>query len=134
VNVRRIALPLALGGLAAAVAAGFALAARPYAASSGLHGTVTRGPLTPVCRNDVPCEVPVPNLELSFDKPDVAGFAARRVETDEDGNYRILLPAGIYTVTMPGRPRFGKASSPHQVKVRLAHVDRLDFHIDTGIR
>ena len=132
--MRRIALPLAFGGLAAAVAAGFALAARPAAPPSGLHGVVTRGPVTPVCRTDVPCDVPAPDVTLSFDRPDAVDFVARRVRSDSDGRYRILLPAGIYTVTIPGRAQLGKASSPRYAKVRSAHVDRLDFHIDTGIR
>jgi hypothetical protein len=134
VGVRRIALPLAFGGLAAAVAAGFALAARPAAPPTGLHGVVTRGPVTPVCRSDVPCDAPVPGFTIAFDRPDAVDFVARRAKTDPQGRYRILLPAGIYTVSMPGRLQFGKTSAPRRVSVRPGHVDRIDFHIDTGIR
>ena len=132
--MRRIALPLAFGGLAAAVAAGLALAARPVAPTTGLHGVVTRGPVTPVCRTDVPCDVPVPGFTIAFDRPDAVDFVARRVKNDPQGRYRILLPAGIYTVAMPGRAQFGKASTPRRVSVRSGHLDRIDFHIDTGIR
>jgi hypothetical protein len=126
-------VPLTACGLAAAIAAGLALAARPAAAPSGLHGIVWRGPVTPVCRSDVPCEVPVPDLALRFDRPAAVDFLPRQVKTDSRGRYRILLPAGTYLVSMPGETRLGK-SAPRQVKVRTAHVDRLDFHIDTGIR
>jgi hypothetical protein len=76
----------------------------------------------------------VPGLTLTFDRPDAVDFVARQVKTDPQGRYRILLPAGVYTVAMPGRPRFGKNATPHRVRVREARVDRLDFYIDTGIR
>jgi hypothetical protein len=123
-------LPLAIGGLAASIAAGLALAAGPDAAPSGLHGTVYRGPTTPVCRTDVPCEAPAAGVTLSFSRP---GLQARRVKTIADGSYRIMLPAAIYSVTTD-QGHFGKTPFPHRIKVRVAHVDKLDFRIDTGIR
>lgn len=124
-------LPLAIGGLAASIAVGLALAARPGAvAPSGLHGVVYRSPTTPVCRPDIPCEAPAAGVTLSFSRP---GVQMRKVKTAADGSYRIMLPAAIYSVTTDQR-RPGKMPSPHRIKVRLAHVDKLDFRIDTGIR
>src|SRR3954469_24089079 len=52
---------LAVGAL------GLLLAAQcqnPAALTTGLTGTVTRGPITPVCRPDVPCDAP---MQASFD-------------------------------------------------------------------
>jgi hypothetical protein len=128
--VRRMTLSLACGGLAATLAAGLALAAGSAKELSGFHGVVYRGPITPVCRTNEPCEAPAPGVVLRFGRE---GSPARTVKTDADGAYRILLPAAIYSVTTNQRPP-GKQPSPHRVKVRLAHVDRLDFYIDTGIR
>jgi hypothetical protein len=123
-------LSLAAGGLAATLAVGLALAAGSAQAPSGFHGVVSRGPVTPVCRTNEPCDAPAAGVVLRFSREDAP---VRTVKTDADGVYRILLPAAIYSVTTNQRS-FGKQPSPHRVKVRLAHVDRLDFHIDTGIR
>jgi hypothetical protein len=128
--VRRITLPLALVGLAASMAAGLALAARPAGTPSGLHGVVYRGPTTPVCRSDEPCDAPAGGVTLFFSRP---GVSTRTVKTAANGSYRIILPAAIYTVVTDQR-RFGRIPFPHRIKVRVAHVDSLDFHIDTGIR
>ncbi len=128
--VRRIALPLAAGGLAATLAAGLALAARAPAAPSGLHGVVYRGPTTPVCREGVPCEAPAPGVTLFFGR---SGVRKGAIKTRADGSYRILLPAAIYAVTTD-QGRFERTPYPHRIKVRLEHVDTLDFRIDTGIR
>ena len=123
-------LPLAIGGLAVSIAAGLAVAARPGAVEpSGLHGVVYRGPTTPVCHTDLPCEAPAAEVMLSFSRPG----QVRKVKTAANGSYRIMLGAGIYSVTTD-ESRARKAPSPHRIKVRPAHVDKLDFHIDTGIR
>jgi len=55
------------------------------------------------------------------------------VHSAADGAYRILLPAGYYTVstTLNGPSRSPK---PTHIHVRRGHIDRLDFSIDTGIR
>jgi hypothetical protein len=96
---------------------------------SGLHGTVMRGPITPVCRVGVPCDAPAPNITLTFARSRVV----RTTRTDEHGTYRIELPAGIYTVKTSSKP-FGKLPRPATVHVRSAHSDTIDFTIDTGIR
>lgn len=83
-----------------------------------------------MCRSSDPCEAPAAGVTLRFAR---SGRLTRTVTTAPDGSYRILLPAAIYQVTTTARSP-GKVPSPHKVKVRTAHVDRLDFHIDTGIR
>ena len=37
-------------------------------ATSGLFGHVSRGPITPVCREGTPCSAPVAGAELQFSR------------------------------------------------------------------
>lgn len=84
----------------------------------------------PVCRAGVPCEAPAPGVTLVFSR---SGDTMGTTKTRADGSYRILLPAAIYAVTTDQK-HFGRTPFPHRIKIRLAHVDKLDFRIDTGIR
>lgn len=135
--MNRTVVSLMAAGAVTAVSAGLAFAARPIddgtaraAPPSGLQGTVYRGPITPVCRQGKPCEAPAQGVTLIFGR---SGSPSVRIQTSQDGTYRALLPAGIYSVTT-GVRSLVKTPVPRLVKVRLAHVDTLDFHIDTGIR
>src|SRR4051812_41532377 len=121
----RSARLLAVIVLGCTLAAG--AAASPW--TSGLHGSVRRGPITPVCREGVPCDAPAPGVVLTFSR---AG-AARRVRTDPKGLYRIALPPGTYSVATNLRV-FGRTPHPARVRVRAGHWDRIVFSIDTGIR
>jgi hypothetical protein len=96
---------------------------------SGFHGVVTKGPIVPVCRASEPCNAPV-QVTLVFHR---AGHTYR-VRSGRDGRYRIALAPGYYTVTTLERIGIGRSIAPQAVHVRRAHVDRLDFSIDTGIR
>jgi hypothetical protein len=99
---------------------------------SGLHGTVTRGPVTPVCRQGQPCRGPV-QVTLLFRRtgPTPHTYRARSTAT---GVYRIALPAGYYTVTTAEKIGIGRNIRPQRVHVRAGHQDLLNFAIDTGIR
>jgi hypothetical protein len=96
---------------------------------SGLQGVVTKGPTTPVCRQGEPCSAPV-QVTLVFHR---AGQTFR-TRSAPNGRYRVLLRPGYYTVTTIERIGIGRVVTPRAVHVRKAHVDRLDFAIDTGIR
>jgi hypothetical protein len=118
-------------------AAGLALAhpiddSTAGATANGLHGTVYRGPITPVCTLNEPCEAPAPGVTLLFTR---GGKTVGKTKSRPDGTYRILIAASIYVVVSdqrgPGRER---SPFPARVKVRRGHVDKLDFRIDTGIR
>jgi hypothetical protein len=117
-----------LVGLSAAV---FAAVATASAAPTlgGLHGTVKRGPITPVCRVGVPCDAPAAHIVLVFSDARVVSTT----RTDASGGYRIKLPAGTYVVHTNVRP-FGRTPRPATVRVRAGHSDEIDFTIDTGIR
>ena len=106
-----------------------AVAGASAAVPSGLHGTVSRGPITPVCQVGVPCDGPAANVTLTFTRAGVS----RTTKTDQHGAYRIDLPAGIYAVRTSSKP-FGLIPRPANVHVRAGHSDQLDFTIDTGIR
>ncbi len=96
---------------------------------SGLQGTVTKGPTMPVCRVGRPCSAPA-QVTLIFRR---AGHTYR-TRSAADGRYRITLPPGYYTVSTLERIGIAPNIRPRAVHVRRAHVDRLDFSIDTGIR
>lgn len=101
-------------------------------AVSGLQGLVTKGPTTPVCRVGRPCTAPA-QVTLLF-RRSLPGARTYRTRSGVDGRYRILLPPGYYAVTTVEKIGIGRNIRPGRVHVRAAHVDRLDFAIDTGIR
>ena len=90
-----------------------------------LYGSVTLGPVTPVCQAGVPCDKPAAQVTLSFTR---AGhtFTAK---TGATGSYAVRLAPGIYAV----RASAGMAMRPHAINVRAPRT-HLDFAIDTGIR
>jgi hypothetical protein len=96
---------------------------------SGLQGTVTKGPITPVCREGVPCDAPV-QVTLVFRRPG----HVYRTRSAPNGRYQIRLPAGYYSVSTLERIGIRRNIAPRAVHVRRGHVDKLDFTIDTGIR
>lgn len=91
-----------------------------------------KGPITPVCREGVPCDGPAAGVTLTFLR---SGHTARRVKTDRRGHYRIKLAAGSYLVRLTGT-RFLRSSQPQPRTVRVvgARFTKVNFHIDTGIR
>jgi hypothetical protein len=96
-----------------------------------LTGTVTRGPITPVCAIEVPCDEPAPNVTLLFTRNDAV---IGRAVTDANGNYRIRLPGGTYVVRRPSATTIDRRLDPNRVWVAAARTRRIDFSIDTGIR
>jgi hypothetical protein len=90
-----------------------------------LWGTVTIGPLTPVCRADAPCDGPAKQAKLTF----THGGRSVIAKTDAAGHYRVTLTTGTWTV----RASVGMRLTPATVVVR-AGTHRRNFAIDTGIR
>ncbi len=96
-----------------------------------LAGIVTRGPITPVCVAEQPCDEPAKNVTLLFSRND---HIAGRVVTDGAGRYRLRLPAGVYTVRRPSAAGLDRKLEPNRLRVYAGRVSRIDFAIDTGIR
>jgi hypothetical protein len=124
----RAAIGASLAVLVAAAACGAATgsAQRP---ATGLHGLVTRGPLSPVCGTGRPCEGPAPDLRLVFSQD---GVDAGSTTTRADGTYRIRLRAGTYSVRV-GEPR-RTSTKPSTATVPRHGFRRVNFFVDTGIR
>jgi hypothetical protein len=96
---------------------------------SGLYGQVRRGPITPVCIAEQPCDAPAPGVTLVFSR---VGRELGRTVTRMDGTYRIRLAPGVYGIRRAlatARP-----VEPETARVPLARFARVDFSIDTGIR
>jgi len=110
-----LAAALVLGGPASAATV-----------SSGLYGTVERGPVTPVCVAQQPCSAPAVGAVLTFWRN---SSMAGRTTVTSDGSYRVHLPSGFYTVRASQ-----KRIEPTTVRVIRGRMVRLDFSIDTGIR
>jgi hypothetical protein len=94
---------------------------------SGLHGVVTRGPVTPVCTAEEPCSEPAAGAVLVFSR---RGGDVARSHVQPDGTYRITLPAGIYAV----RVASSRPLEPQAARVIAGRYRHVDFSIDTGIR
>lgn len=116
---------------AAAIAACASAGSSP-SSTSGLTGVVMRGPVTPVCRVDVPCDAPFSatfNVERS-------GRRITQFQSDAAGQFTVLLPPGTYTVVAnTDAPIISPSLQAKSVTVAdngMLTVVRLMF--DTGIR
>ena len=110
-------------------------AASASAPKSGLWGVVRRGPITPVCSSERPCNAPAPNLVLVFSRN---GVVAGRATTNRLGRYRVALGPGNYAVKVGASPAggspIGRGLSPRSVHVVASRHSHVDFVLDTGIR
>ena len=99
--------------------------------ATGLTGTVVRGPITPVCRVDVPCDAPFS-----------AGFTVQRsgrvvaqFRSDADGHFTVSLDPGAYTVVPDAdAPIFMPVRQSRPVTVGDMGVTVVRLTFDTGIR
>lgn len=122
----RQALGVALAALVVGVACG---AANGTTTRGGLFGTVTKGPITPVCQEGVPCDGPAGGLTLVFSSN---GEEVARTTTRQDGAYRVRLKPGRYSVRTA--PRGLSPPEPRAVTVPTGRFRHVDFFVDTGIR
>lgn len=100
-----------------------------------LQGQVTIGPLCPVEIAGVPCEAQpgystysVIVAENNRDK------VIARTKLDEQGKYKLELPAGIYSVRIEPAVGIYKAQNKQQVTISANITTELNFDLDTGIR
>jgi len=104
-----------------------ATAAQASPPRNGLYGTVTRGPISPICVAEQPCSGPAQGVVLQFW---LGGRVAGRSTVRADGTYRVALPVGSYAV----KTGSGVRLDPPAATVRRLRFKRVDFFIDTGIR
>lgn len=112
---------LVVAGGAGATASGTTVTA------SGLHGVVTRGPITPVCIAEQPCSEPASGAVLVFSH---GGSEVARSRVRQDGTYRVTLPTGAYAV----RPASRRPLDPQTARVIAGRYRHVDFSIETAIR
>jgi hypothetical protein len=98
--------------------------------TTGLTGTITRGPVTPVCRVGVPCSAPVAgSFSVVQGTTRVAVF-----QSDSAGRFTVMLSPGTYTIA----PADASVSRPmRQVKtvtVGAKGMTTVQIEFDTGIR
>ena len=117
-----ISLIAAFLGVASAQATGY---------RSGLQGTVSRGPTSPVCVAEQPCSEPAGRLTLVFWRD---GRVVGRTTTDVSGRYRLGLPPARYRVSRTTAPSIGRGLEPVLVRVTSGRFTTIDFLVDTGIR
>ena len=99
-----------------------------------LLGRVTRSPMVPVERIDHPVP-PGPVAGARILVSDLVGNQVATLITDEQGKYRVDLPAGDYRVDMQRVGRFGGTKDlPATVTVHAGQETRLDIDVDSGIR
>ena len=100
--------------------------------ATGLTGVVMRGPITPVCRVDIPCDAP---FAASF-TAEQNGRRVAQFQSDAAGQFTVYLTPGAYTVVpAPDAPIISASSQRKSVTVAdtgTLTVVRLAF--DTGIR
>jgi hypothetical protein len=99
---------------------------------SGIAGTITEGPITPVCRNDVPCDRP---LVATLIATDAHGIEVARATSSADGSYRLGLQPGTYTV-IPQKARPGPLPAVQALQVTVPEdaYPTVNISYDTGIR
>jgi hypothetical protein len=115
--------------IALVIALGLALAGPAAATTGTLRGTISRGPIQPVCRVGTACGAPARRVTIVFRR----GATTHRVTSDANGRYRAVLAAGTWSVALPSR-RDGMSIAPTHVVVRAATTRTVALTIDTGIR
>ena len=99
--------------------------------STGVAGTVFRGPVAPVCMVNQPCEAPFK-----------ASFSVQRGTTrvtafhsDEQGHFEVRLSPGTYVVVPEAdAPIISPQSQTKEVTVGASGLTMVELHFDTGIR
>ena len=103
----------------------------PYGLSTGLAGTVVRGPVTPVCLVDVPCDAP---FAATF-QVRRGGVLVATFQSDGKGAFSVGLAPGSYVIVPAAdAPIIDPASQAKTVAVGADGVTTVQLEFDTGIR
>ena len=99
---------------------------------TGLVGQVLRGPVTPVCRADVPCDAP---FSAWFDVLGLGDALMARFHSDSSGAFRVALaPGGYVIVPSDSAPLMRPSAQRKDVIVGRNGFTRVTLDFDTGIR
>jgi hypothetical protein len=103
-----------------------------------LEGKITIGPLCPVGR--IPPDLNCQPTEATYKAWPTAIWTPGKIilvaniYPDNNGTYKIALPAGSYVVDIERQQSIGARNLPANVVVRANESTTLDINIDTGIR
>jgi hypothetical protein len=98
--------------------------------TTGLAGTVRRGPVTPVCLVDVQCDAPFhAGFQVLLGRLVVAHF-----ESDSAGRYKVFLAPGTYGIHPGSGAPLWPQGQTRDVVVGQVGMTHLDVEFDTGIR
>ena len=99
--------------------------------ATGLTGQVVRGPVTPVCVAERPCDAPFSaHFTVLRDQRRVADFTS-----DTLGNFLVHLPPGTYMVrAADDAPIMSPQFQVKQVVVGADALTTVTLEFDTGIR
>ena len=124
---------LRLHGCVAAAAVMLTACGSPTSATltTGLTGTVLRGPVAPVCTASVPCSVP---FSAGF-TIEGRGITVARFRSNPDGRFTVMLAAGSYRVIPDAdAPIISPTSQAKAVTVQDTGLTTVTLEFDTGIR
>ena len=99
--------------------------------TTGLTGTVLRGPVTPVCRVDVPCDAP---FSASFAVL-THGRQVAQFESDAAGRFTVWIAPGTYEIVpRADAPVISPTTQIKTVDVGDSGLTNVILTFDTGIR
>lgn len=99
---------------------------------TGLVGQVLRGPITPVCRVDIPCDGP---FSAWFDVLGQGDAVMARFHSDSSGAFRVALaPGGYVVVPSDSAPLMRPGAQRKDVIVGRDGFTHVTLDFDTGIR
>ena len=99
--------------------------------TTGLQGIVLRGPVTPVCRIDVPCDAPF-SADFAVERN---GRVVSQFRSDQDGRFEVVLAPGTYRIVPAANaPIMFPASQTTTVDVLASGLTEVRLTFDTGIR
>ncbi|MGH7679462.1 MAG: hypothetical protein ACRENU_13410, partial [Gemmatimonadaceae bacterium] len=101
------------------------------AVSTGLTGTVLRGPVTPVCQVGVPCDAPfAASFEVRRNGQRVATFSS-----DAQGHFQVRLAPGQYLIVPAANaPLMNPSAQSKTADVGSEGLTAIELLFDTGIR
>ncbi len=101
--------------------------------TSGIKGKVFRGPVRPGPQTETePDELPFRAL---FHVRDTEGNEVGRFESNDDGEFEIVLAPGDYLIVPDETaPLMAPTNQAHKVEVREGEVVEVTLRFDTGIR
>lgn len=100
---------------------------------TGIEGVITFSPTQPgPIRADAPSSKPLANATFVVENEKGAEVAS--FTTDEQGQFRVSLPPGHYTVSKKGKKGGPGRYGPFDVDVVADKMTRVTWECDTGIR